>query len=115
MKISRTNWMATILLGGMAWLVAVPAAEAQAPVARRHVRRAVVVTTVVASNAAASNQQVAAANQAAAAASAQVPIGMVVTSLPGGCTVAGALYNCSGVHYKAYYQGTTLVYEVVPG
>lgn len=44
-------------------------------------------------------------------------VGSVVTALPGGCstiTSAGAMiYNCSSVYYRPYYQGSTLVYQVV--
>ena len=43
--------------------------------------------------------------------------GAVVSALPGGCaSVSSAgtvLYNCSNVYYRPYYQGTTLVYQVV--
>ena len=44
-------------------------------------------------------------------------VGTVVTALPGGCvTVAGAgaaMYSCGSSYYRPYYQGTTLVYQVV--
>ena len=44
-------------------------------------------------------------------------VGSVITALPGGCsTVAtgGAVtYHCSNIYYRPYYQGTSLVYQVV--
>jgi hypothetical protein len=44
-------------------------------------------------------------------------VGSVVTGLPGGCAAVGAggttIYNCSNVYYRPYYQGTSLVYQVV--
>jgi len=44
-------------------------------------------------------------------------IGTMVNALPGGCATAAAngvsIYNCSNVYYRPYYQGTTLVYQVV--
>jgi len=44
-------------------------------------------------------------------------VGSVITALPGGCTtVAGSgavIYQCSNAYYRPYYQGTTLVYQVV--
>ncbi len=44
-------------------------------------------------------------------------IGTVVPALPGGCAIvntgAAQFYNCSNVYYRPYYQGTTLVYQVV--
>jgi hypothetical protein len=46
------------------------------------------------------------------------PIGMVVDSLPAGCTqvvVGGDSYSdCGGSFYKAAFQGNNLVYVVVP-
>ena len=45
------------------------------------------------------------------------PVGSTVGVLPGGCTTVSAggsvIYNCSNVYYKPFYQGTTLVYQVV--
>jgi len=44
-------------------------------------------------------------------------IGTMVQTLPGGCTSINSggavMYNCSNVYYRPYYQGTTLVYQVV--
>jgi hypothetical protein len=72
-----------------------------------------------AANAAAANA--AAANAAAAAAAAQraqaaLPIGSTVPYLPPGCTstvISGVNYfNCSGVYYRAGFQGNNVVYIV---
>ncbi|MGD8700966.1 MAG: hypothetical protein PVG51_07165 [Desulfosarcina sp.] len=104
----------------------VPEAHAVLGVRRRTRRRtAVVVGSVASAQVAAANQQAAAAQQEAAAAQQQatqsgaaVPVGTVVPALPGGCTsvvVNNANYfNCSGVYYKAAFQGNNLVYAVVP-
>lgn len=44
-------------------------------------------------------------------------VGAVVPGLPGQCTTIASggamIYNCSNVYYRAYYQGTQLVYQVV--
>jgi hypothetical protein len=44
-------------------------------------------------------------------------IGTVVTGLPGQCAaVSGAaetFYNCNNIFYRPFYQGTSLVYQVV--
>src|SRR5262249_12550827 len=61
------------------------------------------------------------ATSAAVAASHPAPVvvapGAVVTALPPGCAVvAGAsatIYGCGGVYYRPYYQGSSLVYQVV--
>ena len=37
----------------------------------------------------------------------------MVATLPGGCTNAAGIYTCNGVRYRAYYDGPTVVYEVV--
>ena len=111
-------------------------------VARRSVRRTVVVASAASSQTAAANQQAATANQQAAAANqaaaqsaaaaesaaaaanqaaaaanqaAHPATGAAVASLPAGCSPSGAVYNCSGVYYKPYFQGSTVVYAVVPG
>jgi hypothetical protein len=46
-----------------------------------------------------------------------VPVGSMVPTLPGGCsTVASGgavIYSCGGMYYRPYYQGTSLVYQVV--
>jgi hypothetical protein len=44
-------------------------------------------------------------------------VGTIITTLPSGCTSMAtggvAIYSCSNVYYKPFYQGTTLVYQVV--
>ena len=44
-------------------------------------------------------------------------VGSIVNVLPGGCgSVAaggGVIYNCNNIYYRPYYQGTTLVYQIV--
>jgi hypothetical protein len=44
-------------------------------------------------------------------------IGSVVSTLPGGCATVGSggavIYQCSNIYYRPYYQGSTLVYQVV--
>ena len=103
---------------------------------RRHARRwAVVGTAAVATTAAvaatdeaaAAEAQAADAQQQAAAAQQQaaapppaaaddkpLPLGTVVSSLPGGCTstpVGGVeYYYCGGNFYRAVFQGNSLVY-----
>jgi hypothetical protein len=43
-------------------------------------------------------------------------VGTVVTALPAGCSSGSTMvYNCSNVFYRPFYQGTTLVYQVVTG
>jgi hypothetical protein len=45
------------------------------------------------------------------------PVGSVVSTLPGSCATVSSggavIYNCNSVFYRPYYQGTTLVYQVV--
>lgn len=64
--------------------------------------------------AAAAKQQAAAAPPAPAAAGQPLPLGTVVSALPGGCTstpVGGVeYYYCGGNFYRAMFQGNTLVY-----
>jgi len=44
-------------------------------------------------------------------------VGTMVPTLPGGCatmnTGTAVVYQCSNVYYRPYYQGTSLVYQVV--
>jgi hypothetical protein len=95
----------------------VPEADAVMGVRRRTRRRTAVV--VGSSVHAADAAQTAAAQQQTAAATAVsvVPVGTVVQALPQGCqavAVGGVNYSdCSGVFYKAAYQGNNLVYVVV--
>jgi hypothetical protein len=102
----------------------VPEAEAVMGVRRRTRRRTAVVvgSSVHAAESAQvyqAQQQTAEAQQQAAAATAAsaVPIGTIVQTLPNGCesvVVSGVNYsNCSGVFYKAAFQGNNLVYVVV--
>jgi hypothetical protein len=37
-----------------------------------------------------------------------------VTTLPAGCAFATGIYTCGAIRYQPYYQGTTVVYHVVP-
>jgi hypothetical protein len=59
-------------------------------------------------------QQAALAQQPAAAPGTPLPLGTVVSALPGGCvsTPSGGVnyYYCGGNFYQAAYQGSTLVY-----
>jgi hypothetical protein len=96
------------------------------------VTSAVVATTAVAASSAAASQAAAqsakasqaSAQQAAAAAQASAPppssgpvaVGTVVGQLPGGCVsapISGVeYYLCSGIYYRAAFQGNNLVYVV---
>jgi len=105
----------------------VPEAEAIFGVRRRALRRGVIIgsTMGAASGAAAmSHQQAAPAQQQAAPAAPAapppaatgkpLPLGTVVSALPGGCTqtpVGGVeYYYCGGNFYRAVFQGNSLVY-----
>jgi len=45
------------------------------------------------------------------------PVGTTVGVLPGGCSTisaaGGVIYNCNSAYYRPFYQGTSLVYQVV--
>jgi hypothetical protein len=45
------------------------------------------------------------------------PLGSTIGVLPGGCATVtvsgGVIYNCNNVYYRPFYQGTSLVYQVV--
>ena len=43
-----------------------------------------------------------------------VPVGTVVYALPGGCSSSNGVYKCDSGYYQPFYQGTTVVYQVVP-
>ena len=102
----------------------VPEADAIMGVRRRTRRRtAVVVRSAAATQTAAAQQQAAAAQQqaaaappppTAAAAGNPLPLGTVVSALPGGCTstpVGGVeYYYCGGNFYRAVFQRNKLVY-----
>jgi hypothetical protein len=64
--------------------------------------------------AAIAQQQAALAQQPAVAPGRPLPLGTVVSALPGGCvsTPSGGVnyYYCGGNFYQAVYQGSTLVY-----
>ena len=47
-------------------------------------------------------------------------VGTVVPVLPGACAAVptyngGVLYNCGNIFYQPFYEGTSLMYEIVPG
>lgn len=108
----------------------VPEAHAILGVWRRHARRWAVIgtaavagttTAVAGSETAAAEQQAATAQQQAAAAAPppaatgkHLPLGAVVSKLPGGCksTPVGDVqyYYCGGNFYRAVFQGNKLVY-----
>ena len=58
-----------------------------------------------------------AANSSSTTVVATPAVGTVVTTLPGSCSTiqsgGGVIYNCNNIRYQPYYQGTTLVYQVV--
>jgi hypothetical protein len=37
----------------------------------------------------------------------------VISTLPAGCGFGGGIYTCGSVHYRPYYDGPTVVYQVV--
>ena len=83
-------------------------AQQQAAVAQQQ-------AAVAQQQAATAQQQASAAHQqAAASAGKPLPLGTVVTALPGGCTstpVGGVeYYYCGGNFYRAMFQGNQLVY-----
>ena len=93
-----------------------------AGVARRTTRRVVATEAAVATTSTATATAAAAApppptTTTPTAPPPSVPIGTVVQALPGGCetvVVGGVNYSdCSGVFYKAAFQGNNLVYVVV--
>lgn len=104
----------------------VPDAHAVLGVWRRHARRwavvgtAAVVSTASVAAAAGAADEAAAAQQPAAAplpatgTSKHLPLGSVVSSLPGGCTSKAVdgqeYYHCGANYYRAVFQGNNLVY-----
>ena len=130
--------LAAFFLFDLISLGLVPEAEAIAGVRRRTARRTAVVVgsasaaQVSAANAnaaaaqqeaaeanaeaAAAQQQAAAAQQQAAAAQQPAPAPTpMISALPAGRVNTGEVYQCGGVYYKPYLQGTTVVYAQVPG
>ncbi len=100
-------------------LMLVPEAHAVFGVRRRAVRRGVVVGSSMAEGSAAAHSQPAAEPAAVpppapAASGKPLPLGTVVSSLPGGCTstpVDGVeYYYCGGNFYRSAFQGNKLVY-----
>lgn len=91
------------------------AASASATAAKQEAAAAQQQAAAAQQQAAAAQQQAAAAQQqAAAAGGAPLPMGTVVSALPGGCTptpVGGVeYYYCHGNFYRAMFQGNSLVY-----
>jgi len=46
-------------------------------------------------------------------------VGAVVPALPGGCVTVpsyngSVLYDCGNIYYQPFYEGTSLMFEVVP-
>lgn len=88
------------------------AAQQQAAVAQQQAATAQQQAATAQQQAATAHQQAAAA--AAASAGKPLPLGTVVSALPGGCTstpVGGVeYYYCGGNFYRAVFQGNKLVY-----
>lgn len=86
-----------------------------AGVARRSTRRAVYAGSAAAASSSAQQQQT--TSQPAQAAG-SLPIGATVSSLPSGCTAFTKdnvqYHTCGGNYYRAAFQGSNLVYSVVP-
>jgi type II secretory pathway pseudopilin PulG len=90
------------------------AAQQQAAVAQQQAATAQQQAAVEKEKAALAQRQAATAPPPAAAPGQPLPLGTVVTALPGGCTstpVDGVnYYYCGGNFYQAKYQGSNLVY-----
>lgn len=122
--------LAAFFLFDLISLGLVPEAEAVLGVRRRTARRtAVVVGSASAAEVSAANASAAAAQQQAAQANADAAAAQqqaaapqppapaptpMITALPAGCVNTGQVYQCGGVYYKPYLQGTTVVYAQVP-
>lgn len=105
-------------------LTLVPEAQAIFGVRRRAFRRGAIIGSSVAATEAAATSAAAHSQPAAEPAAAPppapaadgkpVPLGTVVSSLPGGCTkkpVGGVeYYKCGSNYYRAVFQGNNLVY-----
>ena len=130
--------LAAFFLFDLISLGLVPEAEAIAGVRRRTARRTAVVVgcasaalvSAANANAAAAQQEAAEANAEAAAAQQQAAAAQqqsaaaqqpapaptpMISAMPAGCVNTGEVYQCGGVYYKPYLQGTTVVYAQVPG
>ena len=90
------------------------AAQQQAAIEKQQADAAKQQAAVERERAAVAQQQAAVAQQPAVAPGKPLPLGTVVSALPGGCvsTPSGGVnyYYCGGNFYQAAYQGSTLVY-----
>jgi hypothetical protein len=90
------------------------AAQYQAAAAQQEAAAAQQQAAIERERAAVAQQQAALAQQPAVASGTALPLGTVVSALPGGCvsTPSGGVnyYYCGGNFYQAAYQGSTLVY-----
>jgi hypothetical protein len=90
------------------------AAQQQAATAQQQAATAQQQAAIEKEKAALAQQQAATAHPPAAAPGQPLPLGTVVSALPGGCTstpVGGVnYYYCGGNFYQAKYQGSNLVY-----
>lgn len=41
------------------------------------------------------------------------PVGAVVNYLPEGCVQTGSYFDCGGIYYQPFYQGSSTVYKVI--
>jgi hypothetical protein len=115
----RTARRCVILGSAAVATTATAAAAASAGAAAQQAATAQQQAAVAQQQAATAQQQAATAHQQAAAAASAgsgkpLPLGTVVSSLPGGCTstpVGGVeYYYCGGNFYRAVFQGNKLVY-----
>jgi DNA segregation ATPase FtsK/SpoIIIE-like protein len=90
------------------------AAQQQAAIEREKTAAAQQQAAAAQQQAALAQQQAAVAQQPAVAPGRALPLGTVVSALPGGCvsTPSGGVnyYYCGGNFYQAAYQGSSLVY-----
>jgi multidrug efflux pump subunit AcrA (membrane-fusion protein) len=90
------------------------AAQQQAAMAQQQAAAAQQQAAIERERAAAAQQQAALVQPQAAASGQPLPLGTVVSALPGGCvpTPSGGVnyYYCGGNFYQAAYQGSNLVY-----
>lgn len=106
--------LASFLIGEAHAIIGAPLTPlSYAGVARRTTRRAVVYSSAARETVVVSQPVV---SQPAVSHSA-IPVGTVVTALPGQCSQLVAnnvtYSNCGGVYYKAAFQGSNLVFVVV--
>ena len=90
------------------------AAQQQAAMAQQQAAAAQQQAAIEKEKALAAQRQAAAAQPQSAASGQPLPLGTVVSALPGGCvsTPSGGVnyYYCGGNFYQATYQGSSLVY-----